>query len=203
MSLVIKRVPEGKRKDGALGRAGVWCDSWKQFYRRRKAAVQRDSFRRDTMYGGMREKTKWEKGREWDFTCIPEATVRRFTLRWYVLSLTSRGCHGNPASSVGWALGVSAAAGLSCFYLGCCSSYVLTGTSPEKWKEKGHWLFVCLHHAPCETLCFYRLVFTPVLWSGQTIQTNIMSLCTHGFLWHIFVLCACDRVNWNWEHLFC
>lgn len=71
-----------------------------------------------------------EKDREGDFTCIPEATVEMeiYLVLVYVLSLTSKGCHGNQASkcrvSPWYRHTILQQLGCLAFYLDSSSSHV-------------------------------------------------------------------------------
>lgn len=153
MSLEIKVMSEAKsclkslisERDGALGSADAFV-MWfiKSRLRGEKPSHSACSFREEKIYKDGRKKKRSEDGREGDFTCIPEATARRFTLCRYVLSLTSWGCHGNQAISVGWAVGIGP---LSHGSFGCLPFIsvpaVLMCKEDVSWEmKKDDWLFV-------------------------------------------------------------
>ena len=149
-------------KDGLLGNpCTLWCDSKSLCYERR-IEVSHCQFLKENIYKGkIKSKPERERG-EQDFTWIPEATVR-FTLFWYVLSLTSYGCHGIQSSKVGWALGINVLSHFSLAVLLLSQFQQLVymrRTSLEKWKR----MTGCL--SSTKVLTWHHEPFRPTIFTG-------------------------------------
>lgn len=126
-----------------------------------------------------------EKDREGDFTCIPEATVEMeiYLVLVYVLSLTSKGCHGNQASNVGWARGIGT--------LSCSSSAVLLFISIPaalmckedlSWEmKKDDWLFVFQQGLNCIMYHLDQLFLQVGFYTSAMKQKKKYHFCFSAF----------------------
>lgn len=111
------------------------------------------------IHKGEKNRTR-EIGREEDFTCIPQATAKRFTLCWYVLSLTFQGYCGNQKHQRRASI---ISRKLSCLPFILVPAALMYEEDLSWEMEKDNWLLVFqqgLNLASCSVSanCFYKLV---------------------------------------------